>query len=110
MRIEMVLVHDKRGEQKWTPVFGRRRKRVRFNEVHLQRLPAHCHPSQPSDTETTSSDSDDPLTISFRVKGPGVFHCAVAGGKISLLRVTIFNCNRFTVRLRACSSDPRVCF
>ena len=42
---------------------GRRRKRVRLNEVQLQRFPAHCCPSQPSDTETSSSDSDVPLTI-----------------------------------------------
>ena len=48
--------------------------------------------------------------FSFRVKGPGVFHCTVAGGKTSPLRVTIFNCNQFTVWLGACSSDPRVCF
>ena len=58
-----VLVHDERGEQKWTPVYGRRRKRVRLNEVQLQRFPTHCRPSQPSDTETSSSDSDVPLTI-----------------------------------------------
>ena len=35
----------------------------RLNEVQLQGFPAHCHPSQPSDTETSSSDSDVPLTI-----------------------------------------------
>ena len=58
-----VLVHDERGEQKWTPVYGRRRKRVRLNEVQLQRFPAHCRPSQLSDPETSSSDSDVPLTI-----------------------------------------------
>ena len=52
-----------RGEQKWTPVYGRRRKRVRLNEVKLQRFPAHCRQSQPSDTETSSSDSNVPLTI-----------------------------------------------
>ena len=58
-----VLVHDKKGEQKWTPVCGRRRKRVRLNKVQLQRFPTHCRPSPPSATETSSSDLDVPLTI-----------------------------------------------
>ena len=53
----------KKGEQKWTPVCGQRRKRVKLNEVQLQRFPAHCRPSQSSDTETSSSDSDVPVTI-----------------------------------------------
>ena len=53
------LVNNK-GEQKWILVYGRRRKRVRLNEVQF---PAHCHPSQPSDTEISSSDLDVPLTI-----------------------------------------------
>ena len=39
------------------------KKRVRLNEVQLQRFPAHCRPSQPSDTETSSSDWNVPLTI-----------------------------------------------
>jgi len=50
------------------------------------------------------------LSFRVKVKGLEVLYRAVAGGKISLLRVAIFNCNQFTVCLKACSSDPRVCF
>ena len=37
---------------RWTPVCGRRKKRVRLSEAQLRRFPPHCrHPPPPSDSE-----------------------------------------------------------
>ena len=57
-----VLVHDEKDQEEWTPVRGRRKK-VRRSEVQLRRFPAHCRPTPLSDTDTSSSDSDVPLSI-----------------------------------------------
>ena len=57
-----VVVRHRNNEQTWTPVYGRRRKRIPLNEVQLRKIPPHCrHP--PSSDEDSSSESDIPLTI-----------------------------------------------
>lgn len=43
LSVHGVMFHDEKGEQKWTPVCEQRRKKVRLNEVQLQRFPPHCH-------------------------------------------------------------------
>ena len=58
-----VLACDEKNEQKWTPVYGRRRKRVRLSKAQLQRFPAHCHPPPPNDTDSSSSSSEVSLDI-----------------------------------------------
>ena len=52
-------------EQTWTPVYGRRKKRVRLSEAQLRRIPPHCRPQPPSDedSQSTLSESEIPLTI-----------------------------------------------
>lgn len=47
---------------------GHRRKRVHLGEAQLEILPAQCCPPPLSDTDTSSSDSDVPLTISKDAK------------------------------------------
>ena len=57
-----VVVRHCNNEQTWTPVYGRRRKRIPLNEAQLRKIPPHCCRPPPSD-EDSSSESDIPLTI-----------------------------------------------
>ena len=57
-----VIVRHCNNEQTWTPVYGRRRKRIPLNEAQLRKVPPHCRHPPPSD-EDSSSESDIPLTI-----------------------------------------------
>ena len=57
-----VVVRHCNNEQSWTPVYGRRRKRIPLNEAQLRKIPPHCRRPRPSD-EDSSSESDVSLTI-----------------------------------------------
>jgi hypothetical protein len=59
----VVVRHN--DEQTWTPVYGRRRKRVPLSEAQLRRIPAHCRPPPPSESDDSStlSESEIPLTV-----------------------------------------------
>ena len=50
------------NDQTWTPVCGKRRKRIPLSEAQLRRIPPHCRRPPPSDDDS-SSESDIPLTI-----------------------------------------------
>ena len=54
----MVRQHDK---QMWTPVYGRRRKRVPLSKFQMKKIPPHCRRLPPS--SDSCSESDIPLTI-----------------------------------------------
>ena len=57
-----VVVQQHDNDQTWTPVCGKRRKRIPLSEAQLRRIPPHCRRPPPSDDDS-SSESDIPLTI-----------------------------------------------
>ena len=57
----VVVQHN--NEQTWTPVYGRRRKRIPLSEAQLKRIPPHCRPPPNDDDSSSLSESETSLTI-----------------------------------------------
>ena len=57
-----VIVQQHDNNQTWTPVYGKRRKRIPLSKAPLRKIPPHCRHPPPSDDDS-SSESDTPLTI-----------------------------------------------
>ena len=59
-----VVVQQHDNNQTWTPVCGKRRKRIPLSEAQLRRIPPPCRHPPPSDDDS-SSESDIPLTCTI---------------------------------------------
>ena len=57
-----VVVQQHDNNQTWTPVYGKRRKRIPLSKAQLRKIPPHCRRPPPSDDDS-SSESDTPLNI-----------------------------------------------